>query len=129
KPVIAGTAEAGATVTLTLDAGSDGTSDVSYTVQADSSGIWSVDTASATPIFGALPALAEGVPTEIRALARDAAGNASPTTVGSLILDTIAPGQPTITSALLTNDATPVIRGAADPGSIVTVGLDLDRNG
>jgi len=129
KPVIAGTAEAGSTVTVTLDAGSDGTSDVSYSVLTDTNGAWSIDTATAAPISGVLPALAEGVPTEIRALARDAAGNASGVTVGSLILDTIAPGQPTITSALLTNDPTPRIGGAADAGSIVTVGVDLDRNG
>jgi len=129
RPVIAGRAEPGSTVTVTLDVGSDGSSDVTYSTQTGPDGIWSIDTATAAPIVGSLPTLAEGVPTEIRALARDAAGNASGITIGSLILDITPPAPPTITSALLTNDATPVIRGGADAGSIVSVGLDLDGNG
>ena len=128
-PVIAGTAEAGATVTVTLDAGSDGSSDVTYATQADANGVWSIDTATATPSFGSLPAIAEGVPTALIARATDAAGNISEPTTATLTLDSVPPGPPTITSALLTNDATPVIQGAADPGAIVIVSLDLDSNG
>ncbi|RPH66714.1 MAG: hypothetical protein EHM83_03300, partial [Burkholderiales bacterium] len=129
KPVFAGTAEPGSTLTMTLDVGSNGSSDVTYSTRVASDGSWRIDTASATPTAGSLPTIAEGVTTSIAARATDAAGNASPLTTGTVTLDTIAPGTPTIDSPLLTNDATPLIEGSADPGAIVTVSLDLDRNG
>jgi len=127
--VFTGTAEPGSTLTMTLDVGSNGTSDVTYTTRTASDGSWRVDTATAVAITGSLPTIAEGVTTSIAARATDAAGNASPLATGTVTLDTIAPGQPTIDSPLLTNNPTPPIEGSADPGAIVTVSLDLDRNG
>jgi len=129
KPTIGGTAEPGAKITLTLDVGNDGKADVTYETTVASNGSWAIDTATATPSTGTLPTIAEGVTTSIRAVATDTAGNTSNPTAAWLILDTIAPSSPTIDSALLTNDTTPVIHGQAEPGSIVTVQLDLNRDG
>ncbi|MCO5106902.1 MAG: Ig-like domain-containing protein [Burkholderiaceae bacterium] len=129
KPTIAGTAEPGSKVTLTLDVGNDGRADVTYDATVASNGTWSVDTATATPTAGSLPTIDEGVTTSISARAVDTAGNASALTIGRLTLDTGAPPPPTIDSPLLTNDTTPVIHGFAEPGSIVTVELDLNRDG
>ncbi len=129
KPTIAGTAEPGSKVTLTLDVGSDGKADVTYDTTVASNGIWSIDTATATPTTGSLPTIAEGVTTSLSARAVDGAGNASALTIARLTLDTHAPPAPSIDSPLLTNDTTPVIYGFAEPGSIVTVELDLNRDG
>jgi len=128
KPVFTGTAEAGATLTMTLDVGRDGT-DVTYTTRVAADGAWTIDTATATPTVGSLPGIAEGVTTSVTAMATDAAGNQSRLATGTVTLDTVAPGKPTITSALVTNDSTPVIAGSAEAGARVTVSLDLDRNG
>ncbi|MCL4775522.1 MAG: hypothetical protein KJZ98_16405 [Burkholderiaceae bacterium] len=124
RPVFTGTAEAGAKVTLTLfDANR-----VTYETSVAGDGAWRIDTAVAVPLLGAPITLSEGVPVALAVIATDAAGNASPITAGSVTLDTIAPAAPIIASPLLTQDTTPVIRGTAEPGSQVTVGLDLDRN-
>ncbi|GMV01607.1 MAG: hypothetical protein AMXMBFR52_12630 [Burkholderiales bacterium] len=128
KPVFTGTAEAGATLTLTLDVGRDGT-DVTYSTRVAADGTWTIDTATATPTVGSLPSIAEGVTTSVTAMAADAAGNQSRLATGTVTLDTISPGKPTITSPLVTNDSTPVIAGSAEAGALVTVSLDLDRNG
>ncbi|GMV01606.1 MAG: hypothetical protein AMXMBFR52_12620 [Burkholderiales bacterium] len=124
RPVFAGTAEAGAKITLTLF----DTNRVTYETGVAGDGTWRIDTAVATPLLGAPITLSEGVPVALAVIATDAAGNASPITAGSVTLDSVAPAAPVITSPLLTQDATPVIRGTAEPGSQVTVGLDLDRN-
>ncbi len=129
QPVFAGTAEAGTTVTMTLDVGMNGSSDVTYSTSVAANGTWVIDTASATPTTGSLGTIGEGVQILVIARATDSAGNISAPTQGVVQLDTVAPAAPTITSALLTNDATPEIRGAADSGSRVTVALDLDGNG
>ncbi|MCZ7559975.1 MAG: Ig-like domain-containing protein [Burkholderiaceae bacterium] len=129
RPTIAGTAEPGSKVTLTLDVGSDGKADVTYDTTVASNGIWSIDTATATPTTGSLPTIAEGVTTSLSARAVDGAGNPSALTTARLTLDTHAPPAPSIDSPLLTNDTTPVIYGFAEPGSIVTVELDLNRDG
>lgn len=129
RPTITGTAERGSKLTLTLDVGSDGVADVTFETTVGSNGTWSVNTATATPTTGTMPTIAEGVTTSISARAVDAAGNASALTTARLTLDTHAPSPPTVDSPLLTNDTTPVIYGSAEPGSIVTVELDLNRDG
>ncbi|MCZ2415580.1 MAG: Ig-like domain-containing protein [Burkholderiales bacterium] len=129
RPTITGTAERGSKLTLTLDVGSDGVADVTFETTVGSNGTWSVNTATATPTTGTMPMIAEGVTTSISARAVDAAGNASALTTARLTLDTHAPSPPTVDSPLLTNDTTPVIYGSAEPGSIVTVELDLNRDG
>jgi hypothetical protein len=52
-PTISGTAEAGVTITLTIDLG--GGASVTYTTTADGGGNWSIDLANDTPTDGALP--------------------------------------------------------------------------
>jgi hypothetical protein len=52
-PTISGTAEAGVTITLTIDLG--GGASVTYETTADGDGNWSIDLASDTPTGGALP--------------------------------------------------------------------------
>lgn len=125
NPLFTGTAEPGATVTLTL---ANGAATYATTVAPD--GTWRIDTATTSPTTGTLPALVEGVPIPMVARATDAAGNGSTLTSTTVTLDTAPPDAPMITSALLTNDATPTIRGAeAEPGARIELGLDLDRNG
>jgi hypothetical protein len=53
-PTISGTAEAGVTITLTIDLG--GGASVTYETTADADGNWSIDLANDTPTGGALPA-------------------------------------------------------------------------
>jgi hypothetical protein len=125
RPVFSGTAEAGAKITLTLF----DTNRVTYETTVASDGTWRIDTAVATPLLGTPITLVEGVPVPLALIATDAAGNPSPITSGSVTLDSVALAAPVITSPLLTQDTTPVIRGTAEPGSRVAVGLDLDRNG
>jgi hypothetical protein len=52
-PTLSGTAEAGVTITLTIDLG--GGASVTYTTTAGPDGTWSIDLATATPTDGALP--------------------------------------------------------------------------
>jgi hypothetical protein len=51
-PTISGTAEAGVTITLTIDLGGE---TVTYETTADGDGNWRIDLATATPTDGALP--------------------------------------------------------------------------
>ncbi|MCL4182261.1 MAG: hypothetical protein KJ011_02320 [Burkholderiaceae bacterium] len=130
QPVFTGTAPAGSTITMTLDVGNDGVgADVTYRTTAAVDGSWTIDTGSLAPSSGTLPPIAEGQVIGYRIQASNAAGVESPLTTGTVTLDTIPPAAADITSALLTNDATPVIGGTGEPGSIVTVALDLDGNG
>ncbi|MCA2993707.1 Ig-like domain-containing protein, partial [Gemmatimonas sp.] len=81
---ISGTAEAGATVNLTLGS-------VAKTVQAGANGAWTYTLTSPD-----LSAMGQGQVT-ISASARDAAGNASATSATrSITIDTLAPGQPVV---------------------------------
>jgi uncharacterized repeat protein (TIGR01451 family) len=84
-PIISGTAEAGVTITLTIDLG-DGSS-VVYTTTADEQGSWSIDLSSDTPSSGALPAggLAPGS-YSLSVTATDAAGNESDPASATLVV-------------------------------------------
>lgn len=124
-PAFTGTAEPGAKVTLTLF----DTTPVTYETTAASDGTWLIDTAVDAPRLGARIALAEGVSIPLGVIATDASGNASAIATGTVTLDTIALPAPIITSPLVTADTTPAIRGTAEPGSRVTLALDLDRDG
>ncbi|MGV8240980.1 Ig-like domain-containing protein, partial [Pseudomonas aeruginosa] len=101
--VISGTAEAGATVTLT-DAGGNPIGQVT----ADGSGNWSFT--PATP-------LANG--TVVNAVAQDPAGNTGPQ--GSTTVDAVAPNTPVVNPS---NGN--LLNGTAEPGSTVTL---TDGNG
>ncbi|RSX06212.1 hemagglutinin, partial [Sphingomonas koreensis] len=103
--VIAGTAEAGATVRLDLN--NDGTVDA--TVTANGTGNWTYT--PATPV-------ANG--TTVTATATDAVGNVSPP--GSVVVDRLAPPAPTINPS-----RGDVLTGTAEAGA--TVRLDLDGDG
>ncbi|KQU16345.1 hypothetical protein ASG63_11170 [Methylobacterium sp. Leaf94] len=109
-PTITGTAEAGATVTIS-DNGI-----VLGTAVADTNGVFSF-----TP--GA--DLAQGA-NNFTVTARDLAGNVSvPSTAVALTIDSLAPGAPTITAFAGTiTDATPTITGTAESGATVTVRSD-----
>ncbi|AKJ05629.1 T1SS secreted agglutinin RTX [Archangium gephyra] len=109
-PTLAGTAEAGSTVTVMLDGAAIGTA------KADAVGAWSL---TLTAPLGQGPYTAT-------ATATDAAGNTSPASAPrAFTVDTVAPAAPVITApAALVNNVTPAISGTAEVGSTVTVTLD-----
>ncbi|WP_238178691.1 Ig-like domain-containing protein [Methylobacterium oxalidis] len=105
-PTITGTAEPGAVVTIL-----SGTT-VLGTATADPDGSFSFTPATALP---------NGT-TSLTAVARDAAGNASPASAAvSLTVDTLAPAAPVLAPLPLTADDTPTITGTAEPGALVTI--------
>ncbi|WP_132257105.1 Ig-like domain-containing protein, partial [Methylobacterium segetis] len=105
-PTVTGTAEAGATVTIS----NGGT--VLGTAIAGSNGVFT---------FTPETPLTEGA-YNLTAVARDAVGNASPASAAlSLQLDLTAPRVPTIAPLAPTNDSTPTITGTAEAGSVVTI--------
>lgn len=111
-PVISGSAEPGATVTITIDGM------VAGTVTANAMGAFSF-----TP---SMP-LGDGMHT-VSATARDAAGNVSPSSMPvAFTTDTTAPAAPVITApatGTATNDATPTLTGTAEPGATITIRVD-----
>jgi LPXTG-motif cell wall-anchored protein len=108
-PTISGTAEPGATVTVSVD-GTDVGSPI-----ADADGNWTVDVTDP---------LAEGDHT-VTAVAVDESGNESePATPVDFVVDTTAPDAPVITEPVdgsTTADSTPTISGTAEPSTTVTV--------
>ena len=115
-PTLTGSAEAGATVTLSVGG-------ATYTTTADGSGGWSVNLATATPTTGTLSLNANGS-NAVSVTARDTAGNVSATPgTQTLVLDTTAPASPLVTSAALSNSATPTLTGSAEAGATVTLSV------
>ncbi|MDQ2103880.1 beta strand repeat-containing protein, partial [Azospirillum isscasi] len=106
-PTLTGTAEAGSTVTVTVGG-------ATYTTTA-TGGNWSVNLATATPASGTLSLNANGA-NPVSATATDAAGNVSAPGTQSLVIDTTLPNAPAVTSAALTNSATPTLTGTAEAG-------------
>ncbi|TWA67773.1 putative repeat protein (TIGR02059 family), partial [Azospirillum baldaniorum] len=111
-PTLSGTAEAGATVTVTVGG-------ATYVTTA-TNGAWSLNLATATPTAGSLTLNANGA-NPVTATATDAAGNTSSAGTQTLTIDTTAPNAPAVTSATLSNNATPILTGTAEAGSTVTV--------
>ncbi|MBF0282816.1 MAG: hypothetical protein HQM07_09670, partial [Zetaproteobacteria bacterium] len=111
SPIVSGTAEAGSTVTVVI-------AGATYSTIA-TGGVWSIDTATATPVSGTLALNANGT-NSVSATSTDAAGNVSTPATQTLTLDTLAPAV-AITSGVLTNIAAPVVSGTAEAGSTVTV--------
>ncbi|MGY0835429.1 SwmB domain-containing protein, partial [Azospirillum argentinense] len=111
-PILTGTAEADSTVTVTVGG-------ATYTTTA-TNGTWSLNLATATPASGTLSLNANGS-NAVSATATDAAGNVSTAGTQTLTIDTTAPNAPAVTSAALSNSATPTIGGTAETGSTVTV--------
>ncbi|GAA5236500.1 Ig-like domain-containing protein [Verticiella sediminum] len=106
-PVIEGTAEAGAIVTLTVPG-------ATYVAAVDTDGHWRVDLSTATPVSGTL-ALDLNSPNTVQAVATDAAGNGSVFALQTLVIDTTPPGPPAFALAEDT--------GADDGDGITNVGI------
>ena len=113
-PVISGTAEPETTVDVTV-ANADGSTTVFEDVPVSVGGAWTIT--PATP-------LAQGAHTAT-AVAVDAAGNVSAASEPvDFTIDSVAPVAPVITAPAdgsVTNDATPVLTGTAEPGTTVDV--------
>jgi hypothetical protein len=95
-PVLTGTAEAGSTVTVTVGG-------ATYKVVANSAGLWTIDTGTATPLSGTFNLGPDGLK-NIGLASTDAAGNSTPGN-GNITLDTTPPATPTFTA---TDDVSPV---------------------
>jgi large repetitive protein len=114
-PVISGTAEADATVTVVVEG-------ATYTTTA-TSGTWSVDTGS-TPTSGTLALNANGT-NSVSVTATDAAGNTAAEVTQSLVIDTTVPEISTITVAATdSSDATKTDTLVAGDKIVATVTLD-----
>ncbi len=112
-PVITGTADVGASVSVSVGG-------AMYTVLADGSGLWSLDTGAVTPDSGAFNPTANGA-NEVVATVTDGVGNSSTdVTNGEVVIDTLFPVAPTIDS-LLSNNPTPTVTGTAEAGSTNTI--------
>lgn len=97
-PTLTGTAEAGATVTVTVGG-------ATYTTVA-TGGNWSVNLATATPTAGSLTINANGN-NSVSATATDPAGNASVAGTQTLVVDTTAPTTTFSSPAITTDSGTP----------------------
>ncbi|WP_422101807.1 beta strand repeat-containing protein [Vreelandella sp.] len=109
-PVVSGTAEAGATITVVI-------AGATYVTTA-TGGVWSIDTGVAIPNSGTLNINANGN-NSVSGTATDAANNTSTAVTQTLVVDTTAPAV-AITSQALSNDSTPVVSGTAEAGATIT---------
>ena len=112
-PIVTGTADAGASVSVSIGG-------AVYTVVANGSGGWSLDTGAVAPDSGIFNPTNNG-PNEVTATVTDGVGNSSTdATNNEVVIDTIVPVSPTV-DVLLTNDATPIVTGTAEAGSTNTI--------
>jgi hypothetical protein len=109
-PTLAGTAEAGSTVTVSLDGAPVGT------VSADALGAWSL----------VVPSALEDGPYTATAISVDGGGNTSPVSAPrTFTVDAVVPAAPVLTApAAFVNTTTPAISGTASAGSTVAVTVD-----
>ncbi len=121
RPTVGGFAEPGTTVTLTIDRNLDGIADAQYTTTAAAGGVWSVNLATATPVFGGLPAggLAGGSSARLIAVATDAAGNASPGGEQVLTVTTVLAAPPTV-NAIAGDNVVDRAEATASAGVVVS---------
>ncbi|MGY0201082.1 tandem-95 repeat protein [Leptothrix sp. BB-3] len=131
-PVIAGTTTglaAGTVLTLELDSDGNGSFDLSYQTTIAADGSWSVDTATAIPVTGALPAAGLTDSVSMRASATDAVGNTG-TDTQTLLIDTTPPDI-AWTSGSRSASSLPLIRGTTDlpAGSTITLAIDPNNDG
>lgn len=115
---ISGTAEAGATVSLTLGAGNV------RTVTASASGQWSY-----TPVATDIAAMGQGAET-VSATATDTAANTGAAATRNVQIDTIAPGAPTINLLDNVNQVNQTLTGTVVAGAtvLITVGAGNVRS-
>ncbi|MEQ9289736.1 MAG: Ig-like domain-containing protein, partial [Cyclobacteriaceae bacterium] len=111
-PIVTGTADPGSTIEVVVGG-------ATYSLTADGSGDWNVNTESASPSSGSFTPLTEGSH-EVVASASNAGCFISDNTTDEITVDQTDPGVPTVESQT-TNDTTPVLTGMADPGSTVTI--------
>ena len=127
-PTLTGSAEAGATILVTMD---DGIDKATYSLDADENGDWVLDPDVLEPIaadegFG----FETGSTASVTATATDAAGNVSEVTSLSFDIIEIIDGTPVISvpdDGGLVNSETPEIHGVADEGATVLVTLSDDN--
>ena len=127
-PTLTGSAEAGATILVTMD---DGIDKATYSLDADENGDWVLDPDVLEPIaadegFG----FETGSTASVTATATDAAGNVSEVTSLSFDIIEIIDGTPVISvpdDGGLVNSETPEIHGVADPDATVLVTLSDDN--
>ena len=123
NPILAGTAETGSTVTVSVGS-------ATYTIATTTEGTWTLDLGSATPASGTLVLNLNGANT-VQATSTDAAGNTSAVAAQNLLIDTTLPAAPTATldpdsdtgtlGDLLTSVVQPILRGTAESGNRVDV--------
>ncbi|WP_407523946.1 ELWxxDGT repeat protein [Methylobacterium oryzisoli] len=116
-PILAGTAEAGSRVGITVGG-------ASYAVTA-AGGAWSLDLATAAPVSGVLTLDRNGA-NAVSVTATDAAGNVSAAGTQTLIIDTTGPSAPAVPTPP-SNGPTPPIAGTVDGATVdtaVTTGSD-----
>ncbi len=113
-PVVEGTAEAGATVVLSVD----GVALPAVTAGAD--GTWAAEITAA---------LSQGTHT-LDATATDAAGNTSEDARRTMSMDSVAPGAPELAaSSVITNAGMYTVSGTAEAGAVVQVWADVNGDG
>ncbi len=143
-PILSGTGTPGSTITVTLDLGNNGTTDLSYTTIVAADGRWNVVIGQDTPSVSVLPnnRLPEG-PTQLLVRASNAGGTSVGLLNETLIVDTIAPAAPVINAVTGDNTvsaseaaANIVVTGRAEPGARLSVNwlgvtrsLSADANG
>ena len=113
-PTLRGTAEAGATVTVTVGG-------ATYSVVADVNGNWSVNTATAAPASGTFTPLT-GATNPAIVMAIDSAGNVSTAGVGNFVVDTVAPNAPTL--ALGGDTGSSTTDGLTSNGTVNVAGIE-----
>ena len=142
-PIVAGSAEAGATVKLDMDFDRDGAIDASYTTVADAGGQWQIDLATQAPASGGLPGagLPDSSPTLMTVTAIDASQNQSsaiqfewlvdlvPVASITAVTDNAAPRTGNVANGAATNDSTPTISGTLSSPLESGETLQVLRNG
>ncbi len=90
RPVVTGTTEAGAEVTVEFDTDGNPANgyELRYLTRADADGHWRVDTALASPTVGTAHRFEAGDTVHLRVLAADRAGNLTVRTAEALVADT-----------------------------------------
>ncbi len=139
RPVVAGTTAKGegpVQVRVTLDLTNDGVVDATYVVTAPTGGAWSLPTASATPVSGAMADLATATSLRITATTFNAGATwgsataqAGPGAAALIVTDRTPPAAPSLEAPSSTADLTPTLTGQAEPGSTVRVSIDPDGAG
>ncbi|SFK94601.1 DUF4347 domain-containing protein, partial [Azotobacter beijerinckii] len=123
-PVIGGTTDLlqGSVLTIAVDADNNGSTDATYQATVQSGGVWSLDTGTATPVSGSLPATGLAINGKVTVSGSDGAGNSS--SVVAAAISAIDGDTGTSGSDFLTSDRSLIFSGKAEAGTSVGVYLD-----